>query len=172
MRKVKKKGCGEEPPNSPTYYFSYIHGSLYLHSPFEKKKEKNDLNVPQLKLDIKFELPMYNGELNAEQLDNWICQIEVYCRIQKFTKDDIKIHLDSLRLGETTLIWWERRSQEDLATKGKIIPLGMSSFQHLKKILSIRVYTASYDGLAESRARLGTMCARLHIRISKKSIST
>ena len=39
-------------------------------SPFEKQKTKNDFNVPQLKLDIKFELPMYSGELNANKLDN------------------------------------------------------------------------------------------------------
>ena len=31
--------------------------------------------MPQLKLDIKFELPIYNGELNAEKLNNWIRQI-------------------------------------------------------------------------------------------------
>ena len=52
--------------------------------------------MPQLKIDIKFELPIYNGELNAEKLDDWIHQIEVYCRIQKFTKDSIKIQLVSL----------------------------------------------------------------------------
>ena len=52
--------------------------------------------MPQLKIDIKFELPMYKGELNAEKLENWVCQIEVYCRIQKFTKDNIEIQLDSL----------------------------------------------------------------------------
>ena len=62
-----------------------------LHSPFEKQKGKIDFNVPQLKLDIKFELPMYNGEINAEKLDNWIQQNEFYCRIQNFTEDNIKI---------------------------------------------------------------------------------
>ena len=98
----KKEGGGEEPPKTPPYYPSYLDSSL--HSPFEKKKEKNDFNVPQLKLDIKFELPMYNGDLNAEKLNNWIRQIEVYCRIQKFTKDNIKIQLASLQLGGTTLI--------------------------------------------------------------------
>jgi hypothetical protein len=77
--------------------------------------------MPHLKLDIKFDLPLYNGELNAEKLDNWIRQIEVYCRIQKFTEDVVKIQLASLRLGGTALIWWESRSQEDLSTKVKII---------------------------------------------------
>ena len=47
--------------------------------------------MSQLKLDIKLELPMYNGELNAEKLENWIHQIEFYYRIQKFSKDNIKI---------------------------------------------------------------------------------
>jgi len=28
---------------------------------------------PLLKLDVKFELPMYNVEVNAEKLDNWVC---------------------------------------------------------------------------------------------------
>ena len=83
----KKEGGGEEPPKTPPSSSSYLYGSL--HSPFEK--QKNDFNVPQLKLDIKFELPMYNREINAENLDNWIRQIEVYCRIQKFTKDHIKL---------------------------------------------------------------------------------
>jgi hypothetical protein len=28
--------------------------------------------MPLLKLDVKFELPMYDGEFNAERLDNWV----------------------------------------------------------------------------------------------------
>ena len=65
-------------------------------SPFEKQKAKIDFNVPQLKLDIKFELPIYNGELNVKKLDNWIHQIEVYCRIQNFNEHNINIQLASL----------------------------------------------------------------------------
>jgi len=89
--------------------------------------------MPHLKLDIKFELPMYNGELDAEKLDNWIRQIEVYCRIQKFTEDDVKIQLASFRLGGTARIWWESRSREDLATKGKIISSWYEFISALKK---------------------------------------
>ena len=80
--------------SSPSSSLSCLDGSLP--SPFEKQKAKIDFNVPQLNIDINFELPMYNGELNAEKLDNWICQIEVYYRIQNFTEDNIKIQLDSL----------------------------------------------------------------------------
>jgi hypothetical protein len=82
---------------------------------------KTPSQIPSLKLDIKFELPMYNGEVNAEKLDNWICQIEVYCRIQKIQVDENKIHLASLRLDSATLIWWESKIQEDMKKHGKIL---------------------------------------------------
>ena len=38
-------------------------------------------NIPYFKLDVKFELPIYNGDVDAEKLDNWIKQLEVYCRV-------------------------------------------------------------------------------------------
>ena len=101
----KGEGGGEDPPKTPPSSPSFLDGSF--HSPYGK--QKFDFNMPQLKPHIKFELPIYNGELNAEKLDDWIHQIEVYCRIQKFTKDRIKIQLDSLRIGGTALIWWETR---------------------------------------------------------------
>ena len=34
--------------------------------------------MPYFKLDVKFELSIYNGDLDAEKLDNWIKQLEVY----------------------------------------------------------------------------------------------
>ena len=85
-----KEGGVEEPPKNPPSSPSYLDGSL--HSPFEKKNKldgKIDFNVSQLKIDIKFELPIYKGELNAEKLDHWIHQIKFYCRIKKFPKYSI-----------------------------------------------------------------------------------
>ena len=46
-----------------------------------------------LKLDVKFQLPTYDGELDAEKLDNWVRQLEVYCRIQRIVDDETKIQL-------------------------------------------------------------------------------
>ena len=57
-----------------------------------------------LKLDIKYNLLMFNGEVNAEKLDEWVRKIEVYCGIQKLTGDKAKIKLSSLRLGGNSLI--------------------------------------------------------------------
>jgi len=38
--------------------------------------------MPLLKLDVKFKLPTYDGDLNAKNLDNWVRQLEFYCRIR------------------------------------------------------------------------------------------
>lgn len=42
----------------------------------------SETSKPLLKLDVKFELPKYNGEVDAENLDNWVRKIEVYCSVQ------------------------------------------------------------------------------------------
>jgi hypothetical protein len=64
---------------------------------------------------------MYNGEVNAEKLDNWIHKIEVYYRIQRILDDETKIQLASLRLEIATLIWWVAKTQEDMKKNGKIL---------------------------------------------------
>ena len=79
------------------------------------------LSLLLLKLDIKFELPVYNGELNFEMLDNWVHKIEVYYGIQNINDDAVSIQLASLCLGGATLISWEAKTQEDLKKSGKII---------------------------------------------------
>ena len=47
--------------------------------------------MPLLNLDVKFELPLYDGEINAEKLDNWIIQIEVYWKIQRIIDEETMI---------------------------------------------------------------------------------
>ena len=64
---------------------------------------------------------MYNGEVNAEILDNWIRHIEVHYRIQRIKDDETKIQLASLRLEGATLIWWETKTQEDMKKHGKVL---------------------------------------------------
>jgi hypothetical protein len=84
---------GASPPPSPPPSYSSSSSSTSLknipHSP--KGHGKTPSQIPSLKLDIKFELSTYNGEVNAEKLDNWIRQIEVYSRIQKIQDDETKI---------------------------------------------------------------------------------
>jgi hypothetical protein len=108
------------PPSPPSSSYSSSTSSIPLpNSP--KGHGKTPSQIPSLKLDIKFELPIYNGEVNAEKLDTWIRQIEVYCRIQKIQDDETKIQLASLRLDSATLIWWESKTQEEMKKHGKIL---------------------------------------------------
>ena len=71
-------------------------------------------NMPYFKLDVKFELPIYNGDLDVEKLDNWIKQLEVYCRVQGITDDPSRIQLATLRMSGMALTWWESKIQQDL----------------------------------------------------------
>lgn len=86
-----------------------------------------------IKLNVKFDLPIYDGELNAENLDNWIRQIDVYCRVQNIDLDKCKIQLASLRLGGTALVWWEGRTQADLKRHGKTISVWSEFVVAIKK---------------------------------------
>ena len=47
---------------------------------------------------------MFNGEVNAENLDSWIRQLEVYLIIQNLQYDDTKIQLASLRMEGAALV--------------------------------------------------------------------
>jgi hypothetical protein len=75
-------GNGASPPPSPPSSSFSSTSSRPLPN-YPNGHGKTPSQIPLLKLDIKFKLLMYNGEVNAEKLDNWIHQIEVYCRIQK-----------------------------------------------------------------------------------------
>jgi hypothetical protein len=115
-------GNGASPPPSPPSSSSSSSSTSSRPLPKSPKGHgKTPSQIPSLKLDIKFELPIYNGEVNAEKLDNWIRQIEVYCRIQKIQDDETKIQLALLRLDSATLIWWESKTQEDMKKHGKIL---------------------------------------------------
>jgi len=60
--------------------------------------------MPLLKIDVKFKFPLYNGEVNVENLDKWVRQMEIYCSVQKINDETTNIKLASLRLEGTTLI--------------------------------------------------------------------
>ena len=58
-----------EPSSSPSSSSSSSseHSHHYQHS-----SHKASFKKPLLKLDVNFSLPMFNGDVNPEKLDNWI----------------------------------------------------------------------------------------------------
>lgn len=70
-------GNGEEEPPPPSTSESYSSSHHHHH-----RNSRDSSKKPFFNLDVKFELPMFNGESNAERLSQWIRQIEIYCSIQ------------------------------------------------------------------------------------------
>ena len=68
--KSKKGHGGNGDPPSPSSSSSSTSSYSTLVNQSHKSKTTN--KSPFLKLDVKFELPMFNGEVNAKKLDNWI----------------------------------------------------------------------------------------------------
>ncbi len=80
-----KKGVGGDGDHPDTNQ-TFSHASCSNHA-------NASPSMPYFKLDVKFELPIYDGELNAKKIDNWIKQLEVYCRVQGIHDDPSKIQL-------------------------------------------------------------------------------
>ena len=88
---------------------------------------------------------MFNGEVNAKKLDNWIRQLEVYLRIQNPHDDETRSQLASLRTEGAALVWWEAKKKEEIKKHGKII-LSWSDFISVL-VLSINSYAESHNEL-------------------------
>jgi hypothetical protein len=78
------------PPSSPSS------SSSSSTSTTKKHVHKHKQEMPLLKLDVKFELPMHNGEVNAERLENWVKHMEVHCSVQQIKDEATQIKLESL----------------------------------------------------------------------------
>ena len=110
------------PPSSPSSSRSSSSSSTSSKSTARKHSHKHKHDMPLLKLDVKFELPMYDGEVNVERLDKWFRQMEVYCSVQQIKDEATQIKLASLRLVGTTLIWWPSKLQNGTQQVGNVFP--------------------------------------------------
>ena len=125
---------GEEPPPSPST--SEISSSSHHH---HHRNSRDASKKPFFNLYVKFDPPMFNGESNVEKINNWIRQIEIYCRIQQIIEDEVKIKLASLWLGSTTLVWWESKLQSS-KNVGKLF----SSWSDFTSALKEHFYPLGY----------------------------
>jgi len=122
-------GDSPEPPYPSSSLSSSSSSSHSHHSNFHQNALKN----PLLKLDVKFNFPMFNGEANVDKLNIWIRQIEVYYCVQQIEEEEENIQLDSLQLEGTTLVWWERKLQKGSKHNGKILNSWSEFTSMLKK---------------------------------------
>jgi hypothetical protein len=95
--------------------------------------------MPLLKLDVKFELPMYDGEVNVKRLDNWVRQMEIYCSVQKIKDEATQIKLTLLQLAGTSLIWWKIKLQNGTKQVGDVFPSWQVFVSALRKQLYLHL---------------------------------
>ncbi|OMO60967.1 hypothetical protein CCACVL1_23781 [Corchorus capsularis] len=62
--------------------------------------------VESFKMEVRIEIPIYDGELDPEKLNRWIKQLEVYFSTKPYTNQQ-KISFARLRLGNHAVTWWE-----------------------------------------------------------------
>jgi hypothetical protein len=82
VKSEEGEGPPQIPPSPPSSPSNSSSSSSSSKSTTIKHAHKHKQEIPLLKLDVKFELPMYDGEVNAERLDNWVRRMEVYCSVQ------------------------------------------------------------------------------------------
>jgi len=99
MKRGGGNGNGDKPPpssSSSSSQASSPSSTNTIVTQTHHRTSKETSKSPFLKLDVKFEKHMYNGEVNVEKLDNWIHQLEVYFRIQNLQEG----HKDSVSFLE------------------------------------------------------------------------
>jgi hypothetical protein len=133
------QGAGGDPPEPPSSPSSSSSSSSEHSHHSHHSSHKASFKKPLLKLDVKFSLPMFNGDANPEKLDNWIRQVEVYFRVQHIDEEEVKVQLASLRLEGTTLVWWERKLQ-DRSKCGNLL----SSWSEFKSVIRKQFYPLGY----------------------------
>jgi hypothetical protein len=58
------------------------------------------------KMDVKVDINLYQGEINALKLNHWLQQLEVYFNIHHIDKEQ-NISFARLKLDDHALTWWE-----------------------------------------------------------------
>ena len=85
------QGVGGDPPEPLSSPSSSISSSFEHSHHSHHSSHKTSFKKPLLKLDVKFALAMFNGDVIPKKLDNWIRQVEVYCRVQHIDEEEVKL---------------------------------------------------------------------------------
>ena len=89
-----------------------------------------------VRVDAKVELPVYDGSIDGEKLDNWIDQLESYFSLYGYDNMQ-RIAFARLKLASHALIWWNSH----LRTRGS----GGLTWTAFKVLLKEQFYPVGYD---------------------------
>lgn len=83
-----------------------------------------------LRIDFKVEIPVYDGRVDVERLDDWVERLETYFALYGYTSKE-KITFATLKLSSHALTWWKsykRNSNEEVVSWEKFKELLRKQF--------------------------------------------
>jgi len=92
--------------------------------------------IHNLKVDFKVDMPMYDGTVDVDKLDDWIERLETYFTVYDY-KSSQKITVAVLKLSKDALTWWKafRRQRHQ---KGSL------SWREFKAAIRKKFYPVGY----------------------------
>jgi hypothetical protein len=96
----------------------------------------NQAALPPLKVDMKTDLPTYDGVVDGDKLDGWIDRLESYFDIYGYD-DSRRLAIARLKLASHALVWWNAH----LRTYGS---RGLT-WEAFKVLLKEQFYPVGYD---------------------------
>ncbi|XP_047249931.1 uncharacterized protein LOC124885721 [Capsicum annuum] len=91
---------------------------------------------------IKFDIPIFNGNINIEGFLNWIYEVETLCEIMNIPLE-CQVPLAAYKLKEGARAWWNRR-QEKLHLRGENC---VSYWPQMKALIKARFLLVDYERL-------------------------
>ncbi|KAK1377226.1 hypothetical protein POM88_033419 [Heracleum sosnowskyi] len=101
-----------------------------------KTSHRGGSNFQNLKIDFKVELPMYDGSVDVEKLDDWIERLETYFTLYGFSSKE-KIIFATLKLSSHALMWW--KSYRKYCNDEKTV-----SWRKFKELLKKQLYPVGF----------------------------
>ena len=92
-------------------------------------------SLRNLKVDFKVEIPMYDGSVNVEKLDDWIERLDTYFTLYGYSSKE-KIIFATLKLSVHALSWWKSYRKRN---KGEAV-----SWKKFKELLRKQFYPVGF----------------------------
>ncbi|KAF6135279.1 hypothetical protein GIB67_021641, partial [Kingdonia uniflora] len=96
---------------------------------------KSSNPIRNLRINLKIEIPVFDGSIDAEILDNWLDRLELYFSINEYSNAQ-QICFVTLKFASHTLTWWKSYQ--------KCHDVGSLSWKEFKILVQKQFYPIGY----------------------------
>ena len=127
----------QQSPSTPPPHISFP----TTHSPhIQPTSSQHSIVQNPFRVELKVDIKVFDGRMDAESLETWIQALEVYFSYQAYT-DEKWIDFSRLKMGRKALLWWESFCRARVQS-GK---LPISSWIDFQKELRKNFYPLGYE---------------------------